>query len=157
MKLSGVSFFKKTPKGLRVSFGRSGVTRELDWVGVASNCTMGLFWGRHLFFDWPLRDCKGNWVKLRPKQTVPWCNGLQSSRPRKSSCPKLCRPKFLIKLPEILSRSATSSQLIALVSLREIFKNKIYYSFDVLVFRLIKTKRTRYVTHSSRLFRLFIA
>ena len=82
MKFSGVSFFKKTTKSLKVSFGRSGVTRELDWVDVVSNCTMGLFWGRHLFFDWPLRDCKGNWVKLRPKQTVPWCNALQSSRPK---------------------------------------------------------------------------
>ena len=93
MKLSGVSFLKKTPKGLKVSFGRSGVTRELDWLGVASNCTMGLFWGRHLFFDWPLRDCKGNWVKLRPKQTVPWCNGLQSSRP-KVILPEVMSPKI---------------------------------------------------------------
>ena len=132
MKLSGVSFFKKTPKGLKVSFGRSGVTRELDWVGVASNCTMGLFWGRHLFFDWPLRDCKGNWVKLRPKQTVPWCNGLQSSRP-KAILPEVMSPKIFnqvarnfITLSNILTSYRTCFA-------REIFKNKIYYSFDVLV------------------------
>ena len=105
MKLSGVSFFKKTPKGLKVSFGRSGVTRELDWVGVASNCTMGLFWGRHLFFDWPLRDCKGNWVKLRPKQTVPWCNGLQSSRP-KAILPEVMSPKTRLMSPKIFNQVA---------------------------------------------------
>ena len=105
MQLSGVSFFKKTPKGLKVSFGRSGVTRELDWVGVASNCTMGLFWGRHLFFDWPLRDCKGNWVKLRPKQTVPWCNGLQSSR-LKVILPKVMSPKTRLMSPKIFNQVA---------------------------------------------------
>ena len=105
MKLSGVSFFKKTPKGLKVSFGRSGVTRELDWVGVASNCTMGLFWGRHLFFDWPLRDCKGNWVKLRPKQTVPWCNGLQSSRP-KVILPEVMSPKTRLMSLKIFNQVA---------------------------------------------------
>ena len=105
MKLSGVSFFKKTPKGLKVSFGRSGVTRELDWVGVASNCTMGLFWGRHLFFDWPLRDCKGNWVKLRPKQTVPWCNGLQSSRP-KAILPEVMSPKTRLMSLKIFNQVA---------------------------------------------------
>ena len=105
MKLSGVSFFKKTPKGLKVSFGRSGVTRELDWVGVASNCTMGLFWGRHLFFDWPLRDGKGNWVKLRPKQTVPWCNGLQSSRP-KVILPEVMSPKTRLMSLKIFNQVA---------------------------------------------------
>ena len=105
MKLSGVSFFKNTPKGLKVSFGRSGVTRELDWVGVASNCTMGLFWGRHLFFDWPLRDCKGNWVKLRPKQTVPWCNGLQSSRP-KVILPEVMSPKTRLMSLKIFNQVA---------------------------------------------------
>ena len=112
MKLSGVSFFKKTPKGLKVSFGRSGVTRELDWVGVASNCTMGLFWGRHLFFDWPLRDCKGNWVKLRPKQTVPWCNGLQSSRPK-------------VILPEVMSRK---TRLMSLKIFNQVARNFITLS-----------------------------
>ena len=105
MKLSGVSFFKKTPKGLKVSFGRSGVTSELDWVGVASNCTMGPFWGRHLFFDWPLRDCKGNWVKLRPKQTVPWCNGLQSSRP-KVILPEVMSPKTRLMSLKIFNQVA---------------------------------------------------
>ena len=107
MKLSGVSFFKKTPKNLKVSIGRSGVTRELDWVGVASNCTMGLFWERHLYFDCPLRDCKGNWVKHSPGQTVPWCNGLQSSRP-KVILPEVMSPETRLTSPEILSCSATS-------------------------------------------------
>ena len=87
---------------------------------------------------------------------------LRSSRPK----PELCRPKFSLaqQRPNIL---------IALVSLHQTFKNKICYSFEVLVsfhqgskkrdllcihlFRLLIPQRTGCDTHTSRLFRLAIA
>ena len=36
-----------------------------DWVGVASNCTMGLFPGRHGCFLWLLQDGAGTWIQIR--------------------------------------------------------------------------------------------
>ena len=47
--------------------------RDGDSVGVVSNCTMGIFWGRYHFFQWLLRGFTGNWVK-----SIPYCNSAQS-------------------------------------------------------------------------------
>ena len=37
-----------------------------DWVGVVSNCTMGLFCGHLSFFHWLLSECAESWGKIRP-------------------------------------------------------------------------------------------
>ena len=44
MKLSRVSFFKKTPKNLKVSIGRSGDTCELDGARLG-RCSVELHYG----------------------------------------------------------------------------------------------------------------
>ena len=57
---------------------------------------------------------------------------------RKSSCPKLCRPKFKVKSPEMLSYVALN-----LIMLSNILTS--YYTFIALVmFRLIKVKTQMY-------------
>ena len=55
-----------------------------DWVGVASNCTMGLFPGRHGCFHWLLRDRSpkrgDTWIRshcARPCIQVEHCNNMK--------------------------------------------------------------------------------
>ena len=57
------------------------LTWARDWVSVVLKCTMGLFWGRYLYFHWLLRSWAGNCPNLSPK-TILHCSS-------KQHCPSL--------------------------------------------------------------------
>ena len=61
-----------------------------------SHCTVGLLRLRYRCSYWLLQSCKGNWVKIRFPEIVPWCNPTQL---RPSPKPNLKMTKTLSLVP----------------------------------------------------------
>ena len=63
-----------------------------DWVAVVSNCTMGLFLGRHhqsrerefwkrvCFIHWLLRGCAGKWIEIGPPRQTAVSNSTSTTK-----------------------------------------------------------------------------
>ena len=54
-------------------------------MGVVSNFTMGLFWGRNRFFRWFWRNWIGNLRPSSSPKSVPWCNSIEHRHSLKRS------------------------------------------------------------------------
>ena len=88
------NFYGKIFKATRLTGHLRLCEKDWDWVGVVSNCAMGLFLGRHhqswlqekefwkrvCFIHWLLRGCAGNWIEIGPPRQTSISNSTSTTK-----------------------------------------------------------------------------